>query len=134
MGTNSQVPLAHGLKRRHLLDVVWVEMLQLEVVLEKDSTDEPPGRDGEAALMEGHERDHETLGRARPGLVVGNLPLHSGGDCRELARFNETKQLLAGHIGPRPVQHRGSGVSGGLEAQEVAVLRMRKSATRRMRA
>jgi hypothetical protein len=65
---------------------------------------------------------------------VGNLPLHSGGDYRELAHLNETKQLPAGHIGPRPVQHCGSGVSGGLEAQEVAVLQMRKSAARRMRA
>jgi hypothetical protein len=36
-------------------------------------------------------------------------------------------QLLAGHIGPRPVRHRGGGVSGGLVAQEVVALRMRKS-------
>jgi hypothetical protein len=37
------------------LDVVRVEVLQLEVVLEEDSTDEPPGRDEEAVLVEGHE-------------------------------------------------------------------------------
>jgi hypothetical protein len=33
MSTNSQVPLAHRLERRHLLDVVRVEVLQLETVL-----------------------------------------------------------------------------------------------------
>jgi hypothetical protein len=29
MGTNSQVPLAHRLERRHLLDAIRVEVLQL---------------------------------------------------------------------------------------------------------
>jgi hypothetical protein len=42
MGTDSQVPLAHHLERRHLLDAVRVEMLQLEAILEEDSTDESP--------------------------------------------------------------------------------------------
>jgi hypothetical protein len=55
MGTYYQVRLAHRLKCHHLLDVVRVEMLQLEAVLEKDSPDEPPDRDGEAVLVEGHE-------------------------------------------------------------------------------
>jgi hypothetical protein len=55
MGTDFQIPLTHRLERRHLLDVVRVEVLQLEVVLEEDSTDEPPGRDEEAVLVEGHE-------------------------------------------------------------------------------
>jgi hypothetical protein len=91
MGTNSQVPLAHGLKRRHLLDVVRVEMLQLEAVLEEASMDESPGGDREAALVEGHERDHEPLGRAWHGLIAGQLPLHGGGEWRELARLDETK-------------------------------------------
>jgi hypothetical protein len=33
-----------------------------------------------------------------------------------------------GHIGPRPVRHRSGGVLGGLVAQELAALRMQKSA------
>jgi hypothetical protein len=37
------------------LDAVRVEVLQLEAVLEKDFTNEPPGGDGEATLVEGHE-------------------------------------------------------------------------------
>jgi hypothetical protein len=77
--------------------------------------------------VEGHERDHKPLGRARHGLVTEHLPLHIGGEWRELARLDETKQLLAGHIGPRPVRHRSGGVSGGLVVQEVAALWMRKS-------
>jgi hypothetical protein len=109
-------------------------MLQLEAVLEEDPTDESPGGDGEAALVEGHERDHESLGRAWHGLITRHLPLHGGGEWRELARLDETKQLLAGHIGSRPVQHRSSRVPGGLEAQEVAALRMWKSAGSVMRA
>jgi hypothetical protein len=55
MGTDSQVPLAHHLERRHLLDVVWVEVLQLKPILEEESADEPPARDREAALVEGRE-------------------------------------------------------------------------------
>jgi hypothetical protein len=44
-----------------------------------------------------------------------------------LARLDETEELLAGHVGARPVRHRSGGVSGGLEAQEELALRMRKS-------
>jgi hypothetical protein len=36
----------------------------LEPILEEDTTDEPSGGNGEAALVEGHERDHEPLGGA----------------------------------------------------------------------
>jgi hypothetical protein len=82
------------------LDVVRVEVLQLVAVLEEDSMDESPGGDGEAALVEGHERDHESFGRAWHRLVPGHLSLHGCGEWRELARLDETKQLLAGHIGP----------------------------------
>jgi hypothetical protein len=46
MGTNLQVPLAHHLERRHLLDAIRVEMLQLEAVLVEDPLDESPGVDG----------------------------------------------------------------------------------------
>jgi hypothetical protein len=53
MSTNSQVPLAHRLSSRHLLDAVRVELLYLEAILEKDSTNEPPSGDGEVALVEG---------------------------------------------------------------------------------
>jgi hypothetical protein len=44
------------------------------------------------------------------------------------------QQLLAGHIGAHPVRHHGGGVSGGLKAQEVVALRMRRSAGSGMRA
>jgi hypothetical protein len=131
MGTNSQVPLAHRLKCHHLLDAVRVEVLQLEPILEENSADEPPSGDEEAALVEGHERDHEPLG-ARHGLFTRNLPLHGGGERRKLAHLDEMQQLLAGHVGARPVQHRGGGISGGLEVQEVTALRMRRSAGSRM--
>jgi hypothetical protein len=57
VGTNPQVPLAQRLKRRHLLDVVKVEVLELEPVLEKYDPDESLGGDREAALVECHERD-----------------------------------------------------------------------------
>jgi hypothetical protein len=46
----------------HLLHVVQVEVLQLKPVLEEDSADEPPGGDGEAALVEDHKRDLKSLG------------------------------------------------------------------------
>jgi hypothetical protein len=62
IGTNFEVPLAHHLERRHLLDAVRVEVLELMPILEQHPADEPPDRDGEAALVLGHERHHEPLG------------------------------------------------------------------------
>jgi hypothetical protein len=109
------------------LDAVWVEVLQLKAVLEEDSTNEPPGGDGEAALVEGHERDHIPPGRARHGLVARHLPLHDGGEWGKLTGLDKAKQLLARHIGLCPVRHRGDEVLGGLVVQAVAALRMRRS-------
>jgi hypothetical protein len=84
-------------------NTVWVEVLQLEPILKENSADEPPGGDGEAALVEGHERDHKPLGWPWHGLISGNSPLHGGGERRKLARLDEMHPLLAGHIGVHPV-------------------------------
>jgi hypothetical protein len=65
----------------------------MESVLEENSADELRTGDGEATLVEGHERDHEPLGRAQYVLVTGHLPLHGGGERRKMARIDETKQL-----------------------------------------
>jgi hypothetical protein len=43
-------------------------------------------------------------------------------------------ELLAGHVGARPVRHRCGGVSCGLEAQEKVASRMRESLENGMRA
>jgi hypothetical protein len=64
---------------------------------------EPPNRDKEDTLVEGHERDHIPPGRARHGLVTRHPPLRGGGEWGELTGLNEAKQLLAEHIGSRPV-------------------------------
>jgi hypothetical protein len=53
---------------------------------------------------------------ARHGLVAGNLPLDGGSERRKLARLDETEELVTENVGACPVQHRGSGVPGGLEA------------------
>jgi hypothetical protein len=94
MRTDSQVPLTHHLECCHLLDVVRVEVLQLKPILEEDSLDESPGGDGEAALVESHERHHEPLRGARHGFITGNPPLHSGGEQRKLARLVERRSYL----------------------------------------
>jgi hypothetical protein len=44
--------------------------------------------------VEGHERHHVPAGRAWHGLVGGDDPLDSLGEGRQLARLNETKELL----------------------------------------
>jgi hypothetical protein len=109
------------------LDVVRVEVLQLEAVLKKDSLDELPSGDGEAALVEGHEREHIPPRQARHKLVAGHLPLHGGGKWRELTGLDEAKQLLTRHVGSRPVRHHSGEVLGGPVMQAVVALRMRKS-------
>jgi hypothetical protein len=61
--------------------------------------DEPDGGDGEAALVEGHERYHVPSGRVWHGLVGRDDPLDRLSEGRQLARLNETKELLVGDIG-----------------------------------
>jgi hypothetical protein len=55
VGANAEVPLAHRFKCGHLLDVVWVEVLELQPGCEQHPVDEPTGGDGEVALMEDQE-------------------------------------------------------------------------------
>jgi hypothetical protein len=92
MGTDSQVPLAQRLKCCHLLDAVRVEVLQLEPVLVEDRSDEPPHGDGEATLVEGHERDNIPSRRAWHRLLSGKLPLYGIGEQRKLPGFDEAAQ------------------------------------------
>jgi hypothetical protein len=70
---------------------------------------------------------------ARHGLIAGDLPLDGGGERGKLAHLDETEKLLAGNVGACPVRHHDGGVSGGLEAQEVVALRMRKNSESRVR-
>jgi hypothetical protein len=74
--------------------------------------------------MEGHERQHVPQRRARHRLISGDDPLEGLGEGRQLARLNETKELLAGDIGARPVRHHDGEVSGELETQATAVMWM----------
>jgi hypothetical protein len=84
MGTNSEVPLAHRLERRHLLDVVRVEVLELGPY--SNSTPQMNGPAGTEKPRSWKATNDTTnpLG-ARHGLVAGNLPLDSGGERRKLA-------------------------------------------------
>jgi hypothetical protein len=112
---------------RQQLDAVRVEVLQLEAILEEDPPDEPLGGDGEAALVEGHERDHVPRGRTQHRLLPRHLPLHSGGEWRELSGLDKVEQLVMRHVASRPVRHGSGEVSSELVAQAMAALRMRKS-------
>jgi hypothetical protein len=89
-------------------------MLELQLVREQHSSDESAGGDGEAALVEGHERHHVPPGRAWHGLIGGDDPLNSLGEGWQLARLNETKELLAGDSGAHPARHHASEASGEL--------------------
>jgi hypothetical protein len=115
--TDAEEPLTHCLTGSHLLDVVRVEVLELQPVHEQHSSDESAGGDGEAALVEGHERHHVLPGRAWHGLVGRDDPLNILGEGRRLARLNEMKELLTGDIGARPARHHAGEVSGELGTQ-----------------
>jgi hypothetical protein len=56
--------------------------------------DKPAGGDREAALVEDHKRH---------GLIDGDNPFNGFGEGRQLARLNETEELLAGDVRARPV-------------------------------
>jgi hypothetical protein len=66
--------------------------------------------------VEGHERHHVHIGRAWHRLASGDDPLNGLGEGRQLARLNETKELLTGDVGARPVRHLVGKVLGGLQA------------------
>jgi hypothetical protein len=78
-------------------------VLELQSVREQHPANESAGGDGEAALMEGHERHHIPAGRAWHGLIGGDDPLDGLGEGRQLAHLDETKELLAGDVGACPV-------------------------------
>jgi hypothetical protein len=126
MGTDSKVPLAHRLKRSHLLDVVWVEVLKLQPVLEQHPADEPPAGTEKPRSWKATNNTTYPLG-VRHGLVAGDSPLVGGSERRKLSCLDKTEELLAGNVGARPVRHHDGGVLDGLEEQAAAVLRMRKN-------
>jgi hypothetical protein len=106
-------------------------VLELQPVREQHPANEPAGGDGEATLVEGHERHHIPRGRAWHRLVGGNDPLDGIGEGRKLAHLDQTEELLVGDIGARPVGNHDSEVLGELEAHTAAVLRMRKNSERK---
>jgi hypothetical protein len=119
--------LTHHFKSSHLLDAVRVEVLKLQPVREQHAADKPASGDGEAALVEGHERHHVPAGRAWHGLIDRDDPLDRLGKGRQLARLNETEELLAGDVGARQVRHHDGEVSSKLETQEAEAMWMRKN-------
>jgi hypothetical protein len=56
-------------------------------------------------------------GRAWHRLIDGDDPLDGLGEGRQRARLNETKELLTGDVGARPVRHHDGEVSGEQETQ-----------------
>jgi hypothetical protein len=42
VGADAEVPLAHRLERNHLLDAVWVEVLELQPIREQHPADVTP--------------------------------------------------------------------------------------------
>jgi hypothetical protein len=100
---DAKEPLAHHFERGHLLDTFRVEVLELQPVREQHPADEPASGDGEAALVEDHERHHLPAGRAWHGLVSGDDPFDGFGEGRQLAPLDKTKELLAGDVGAHPV-------------------------------
>jgi hypothetical protein len=72
--------------------------------------------------------------RAWHGLVGGDDPFDGLGEGRQLARLNETKELLVGDVGARPVRHHDGEVSGELGTQAAATLWVRKNSELKGRA
>jgi hypothetical protein len=71
----------------------------LEPILEQHPADEPSGRDGEAALMEGHEEHHEPLGGGRgidssPGTFDSTVAVSGGSWPASTRRRSCSREML----------------------------------------
>jgi hypothetical protein len=73
-------------------------VLQLKPVLEEDAADEPPSGDGEAALVEHHERHHEPLrGRgtdSSPGTFHSTTAVSGGSWAASTRRRSCSRDTL----------------------------------------
>jgi hypothetical protein len=102
------------------LDTVRLEVTELQPIREQHSSVELAGGDGDAALVEGHERHHVPPGRAWHRFVNKDDPFNSLSEGRQLARLDEMKKLLAGDSGAHPTRHRADEVLGELGTRATA--------------
>ena len=112
VGTNPQEPLTQGDERRNVLDSIGITVLQLHLIVMQQPLKELVGRGGESPLVEVSEGHNIAFGRRQRILIVGQLPLLSGGPCTKKAAVNEALQELEGDIRSTPRLHQTIGVDG----------------------
>jgi hypothetical protein len=90
MGTNPEVPFTHHLERRHLLDDIRVEVLQLEAVLVEDPwMNRPAGTEKPRSWKATNETAYLLGGRGTDSSLdtFHSTAAVSGGSCPALTRW-----------------------------------------------
>ena len=85
-----------------MLDPIGVQMLQLNLVVVQQSSEERMGRNRESVLVDGREGHGVAIGRRRRLLATGHKPLYRVGPPAEKTALDEALYACVGDIGAIP--------------------------------
>ena len=98
VGLDSQVPLAQRDEGHDVLDPIWVQVLQLDLVVLQHPPKEQVRGDRESVLVEGHERYDVAIEQRRHVLMTRHEPLHRVGPPTEKATLDKALHACMGDV------------------------------------
>ena len=109
-----------------MLDPIGVKVLQLDLIVVKQSLEERAGRNRQSVPVEGREGDDVAIGRRRHILMAGHKPLYRIGPPMKKTTLDEAFHACMGNIGAVPLIHggwrrlrRSKGGGGEAEARDL---------------
>ena len=82
-----------------MLDPVGVQVLQLDLIVVQQTSEEWVGRNHESTLMEEREGDDVAIGWCRHIIATGHEPLHHIGPPAKKTTLDEALHVHVGDIG-----------------------------------
>ena len=81
-----------------MLDPIRVQVLQLNLIVVQQTSEELVGRNRESTLVEGHKGDDVAIGWRRRILMAGHKPLHRIGPPTKKTMLDEALHACMGNI------------------------------------
>ena len=111
-----------------MLDPIGVKVLQLDLIVVKQSLEERAGRNRQSVPVEGREGDDVAVERHRRILMAGHKPLYRIGPPMKKTTLDEAFHACMGNIGAVPLIHggwrrlrRSKGGGGEAEAKDLGL-------------